>query len=176
VECLMDIGKILEIGKSYIGDYVNMILNVFTNPRFLHEETVKNYGEETPSSTIIVPSQVNFSKGLKKFPSQVIVNVFISIFIGSFLHKLNPSSNASADLAGWIILVILFWVMYLLVVFALFKLLKGKLDLLNFLAVCLQIIASAYIISRKLPMIVYISIQSLLLVIYTPISLSEFIS
>ena len=189
----MDISKILEIGKSYIGDYINMILTVFTNPRSLHEETVKNYGEKVQSSLLILPSQVNLSKSLKKFPPQLIVNFFISIFIGSFLHGLNPSFNASADLINWIILVMLFWVMYLLVVFALFRLLKGRLNLLNFLALCLQIIASAYIVSSfisllssmflndsfllsmRLPMVIYASIQSVLLVILTSISLSEFI-
>jgi len=190
----MDISKILEIGKDYIGDYVNMIFRVFTNPRSLHNETVKNYAGEEQSSLLIIPSQVNLSKSLKRFPPQLIVNFFISIFIGSFLHRLNPSINASADLINWIILVMLFWIMYLLVVFSLFKLLKGRLNLLNFMAVCLQIIASAYIASSfislfssmfltnfvlssmQLPMIIYMIMQSLLLVILTPISLAEFIN
>ncbi len=143
----MDISKILEIGKDYIGDYVNMIFTVFTNPRCLHEETVKNYNKETQNSLLIVPPGAHLGKRLKKFPPQLMVNFFISIFIGSSLHRLNLSFNASADLINWIILVLLFWVMYLLVVFALFKLLKGRLNLLDFMAVCLQIIASAYIAS-----------------------------
>lgn len=189
----MDISKILEIGKLYLGDFVNMILTVFTSPRTLHEKTVRNYGEETQSSLLIVPSQVNLVKSLNKFPPQLIVNLFISIFIGSFLHGLNQSFNASADLTTWIILVTLFWVTYLLVVFAAFKLSGGRLNLLNFLAVCLQIVASAYIVSSflslfssmfwnnvvlysmQLPMVIYIMIQSLLIVVLTPISLSKFI-
>jgi len=189
----MDISKILEMGKNYIADYVNMILTVFTNPQFLHEETVKNYNEKTPSSLLIIPSQINISNSLKKFPPQILINVFISIFIGSILNKLNPSLNASADLINWIILVTLFWIMYLLIAFTFFKLLKGKLKLLDFLAVCLQIIASAYIVSSflslfssiflnnfillsmQLPMIVYTGIQSLLLLILIPVSLSKFI-
>jgi hypothetical protein len=90
-------------------------------------------------------------------------------------------------------LVLMFGV-YLLVVFGLFKLVKGRLNLLNFLAVGLQINASAYIVSSflsllasmflsntilfsmQLPMVVYIGVQSLLLIVLTPISLSEFIN
>lgn len=190
----MDISKILEMGKNYIAEYINMILTVFTNPQFLHEETVRRYNEEVPSSILIIPPQIKIIRNsLIKFPPQIIINVFVSIFIGSFLNKLNQSFNASADLINWIILVTLFWVMYLLIVFTLFKLLKGNLKLLDFLAVCLQIIASAYIVSSflslfssvflkdvillstQLPMVVYIGTQSLLLLILIPISLSKFI-
>lgn len=190
----MDISKILEMGKNYIAEYINMILTVFTNPKFLHEETVRRYTEEVPSSILIIPPQIKIIRNsLIKFPPQIIINVFVSIFIGSFLNKLNQSFNASADLINWIILVTLFWVMYLLIVFTLFKLLKGNLKLLDFLAVCLQIIASAYIVSSflsllssvflkdaillstQLPMVVYIGTQSLLLLILIPISLSKFI-
>lgn len=190
----MDISKILEMGKNYIADYINMILTVFTNPQSLHEETVKRYNEEVPSSFLIIPPQVKIiHKSLIKFPSQIIINVFVSIFIGSILNKLNTSFNASADLINWVILVTLFWITYLLIAFAFFKLLRGKLKLLDFLAMCLQVIASAYIVSSFLslfssvflkdfillsmqfPMVVYTGTQSLLLLILIPVSLSKFI-
>ena len=190
----MDISKILETVKNYIGDYINMIFTVFTAARTLHQETVKNYSENAQGPLIGFSSKASPGKTLKKFPPQIIANSFISIFIGSFLHRLNPSFNASDDPVRWIILVLMFWVMYLLVVFGLFKLVKGRLNLLNFLAVGLQINASAYIVSSflsllasmflsntilfsmPLPMVVYIGVQSLLLIVLTPISLSEFIN
>jgi hypothetical protein len=147
----MDISKILEIGKIYIGDYVNMILAVFTRPRSLHTEMIKNYSNESNSPLLVVPPEVKIRQNLKKFPPQLIVNFFLSIFIGSILHGLNPSFRASGALTDWIIIVSLSWVMYTLVAFALFKVLGGKLYLLDFLAICLQVIASAYIVSVLFP-------------------------
>jgi hypothetical protein len=189
----MSIGEILNIGFNYLGDYFNMIFEVFTRPRSLHKEIVNTYGEINQNTVLITPSQTPYRKRLDKFPSKLIVNSTISIFLGSFLYQLNPAIDVSTDFMRWLILVMLFWIMYSLLVFGLFKLFRGRLDFVNFLAVSLQIIASAYIVSSfisllssmfqntamlfsmQLPMVVYISVHSLLLVVLISISIWDFI-
>lgn len=190
----MSFNQILDFVKTYLADYLNMISVVFTRPHSLHRESVDKYGEEVPALVVATLTPPLRIKRLTSYPTQLAINLLISLVLGSFLFRPDLTFSFSVELGVGLLLGMLFWLLYSFIVFSVFKLLKGKLNFLEFAVVCLQIVASVYMVSSilsflsavflpdflffsiSLPVIIYVVVQSILLVWLLSISLRDFIS
>lgn len=140
----MDIEKLLGFVNDYLSDYIAVFIGTLRKPTIVFEPSTKSAEEQ--QKLIVQYKERAYGVGAQINP-KLFGFVLISIFIGSTLNALIPGKPAGPDIKTTFVVLFASWLAFSVALHLLCLLFQGKGTFLQELSICLQLLATLYVVS-----------------------------